>query len=151
MKNKIKKTKKSGFTLVETIIVISIFSIIASVTFVMLNGTRNEVVLEDAQATVLNALESARSRAATGVGNVGNENHGVRINENEIVVLEGTIEKPPISLPAGVFTDQSGLEIIFNRLSPNVNIAGDTVITLTHIISGLTKTITITPNGRIIK
>ena len=148
MKNEMNETKNSGFSLVETIIVLSIFSIIASAAFIMFNGTRNEVVLENAQATVLNALEKARSRAAVGVGT---ENHGVRINENEIVVLEGATEENTLPLPLGVSTDQSNLEIIFNRLSANANIAGETVITLTHMISGLTKTITITPNGRIIK
>lgn len=147
MNNKNHKTKY-GFSLLEMIIVISIFSIAAAASFATFNESRNRAVLEDAQASIINALEQTRTQSATGVGT---ENHGVRINENEIVILEGSADQNEVSLPAGVSTNLSDLEIIFDRISAKTNITDDIVITLTHILSGVTKTITITPNGRIIK
>ncbi len=50
------KNKKFGFSLIELLMVISIFGILAGAAFLNFNETRSRVVLEDAQASVINAL-----------------------------------------------------------------------------------------------
>lgn len=141
---------KLGFSLIELIIVISILGMVAAATFVMFNGTRNRVVLEDAQASVINALEQARSRAATGVGTTS---HGVYIEGNKIITFEGNTYVPgtgdETTLPFPVSTDQSNLTIIFNRLSATSS--ADATITLEHTTSGITTTVSVTQDGIIKK
>lgn len=139
---------KTGFSLIEILTVLGILSIITITAIVIFGETRNRTVLQDAQATVLYALEEARSRATTGVGNTG---HGVHIEEKRIVTFEGSEyikgNGDEIILPFSVSTNQSDLDIIFSRISAQSNI--NTTIILSHI-SGLTGTITISQDGRIL-
>ena len=148
MENKNKKTKNSGFSIAEIIIVLSIFAIIASAAFTMFNGTRNKVALEDAQAKVLNAFERARSRAATGVGTTS---HGVIIEGNVISDCEGyPCEKSSASSSlTSVSTDKPNLTVIFNRLSATSSTS--TIIILTNNISGATTSVEVTEEGIIEK
>lgn len=139
---------KTGFSLIEIITTLAIFSIIITASVATFNETKNRTVLQDAQATVIHALEQARSRATNGVGN---SKHGVHIEEKKVVSFEGDQyiagngdEK---ILPFAVSTNQSDLTIIFNRLSAQPD-TGATII-LNHI-SGITETITITPEGIIL-
>ena len=133
---------KKGFTLVEILIVIAIFGIVGSAASVMFNETRNRVVLEDAQASVINALEQARSRALTGVRTTGTtgSDHGIYIDytNNKIYSFEGNAwpgTGQEISLPPNVsiIYPTSNMEIIFNRLSGQTN--GEKTITLKNNIS----------------
>jgi len=139
---------KKGFSLVEMVIVISIFALVASSVFVMFNETRNQAVLEDAQASVINALEQARSRAATGVGTT---DHGVCIKENKIITFEGNScpESGNVEeLPPFVSTDKyETTTIIFNRLSSE----SSTSTTITLDYRGATATVSVTQEGVIEK
>jgi prepilin-type N-terminal cleavage/methylation domain-containing protein len=76
-----RKTKKqNGFTLIESIIVLSIVGILAGASMIGFRSSHNSANLKEAQASILNALEIARNRAVTGVG-----------NGNHIVDIEGNI------------------------------------------------------------
>ena len=135
---------KNGFTLVEMLVVMSVFGLIGSAATLMLKGTRNSVTLEDAQATVLNALEKARSRASTGVGS---GNHGVIINGNVISECEGNPCTETSNTTLKLPTDKSGLTIMFNRLSATSSVA----TTITILAPGENATVTVNENGIIEK
>ena len=167
MINKVKITKP-GFTLTETLIVISIFGVVAAASFVMFTGARSQAVLDDAQASVVNALERARSRAATGVRTTGSTglDHGIYINfggnneTREIYSFEGDswagrVSEQDVILPPDTVivkqnpTGPDEVEINFNRLSATSSTS--TTILLQHIISGITTTVGITEEGIIEK
>jgi len=154
MINRIKNIKL-GFTLTETLIVISIFGIVAAASFVMFTGARSQAVLDDAQASVINALERARSRAATGVGTTTDFDHGVRtdVSGNQITNFRSdgsvTTTDENVTLPPAVSIVGSDQEIIFNRLSATSS--ASTTITLQHTISGTTTTVSVTEDGIIEK
>ena len=133
--------KNKSFTLVETTITLGVFSIIAMGVISTFNGSRDDLVLENAQATVVQAFEQVRNRAATGVGE---EKHSVYIDERTIVIFEGETYTPGIGeetiLPSLVSTDQNDLTVSFNRLSVQPN--STPTVTITYI-DGTEKTVTI--------
>jgi len=143
---------KKGFTLVEILIVIAIFGIVGSAASVMFNGTRNRVSLEDAQASVINALERARSRAATGVGT---EDHGVCIDGNKLIAFEGNSCPSPTTdnstdlAPNISVTNSPAVPVIFNRLSATSS--ADTTFTIENTITGSTTIVIVTKDGIIEK
>jgi prepilin-type N-terminal cleavage/methylation domain-containing protein len=154
MVNKIKSTKL-GFTLTETLIVISIFGVVAAASFLTFTGARSQAVLDDAQASVVNALERARSRAATGVGTTTDFDHGVRIDVSGKQITnfrsDGSVTttEENATLPPNISIIGSNQEIIFDRLSAISSVS--TTITLEHIISGITTTVSVTGDGIIEK
>jgi len=150
MINKLKSTKL-GFTLNETMIVISIVGIVAAASFLMFSESRRQVVLDDAQASVVNALEEARSRAATGVGEAS---HGVYITNNKIYPCQGDpcatgtefLELKP--LVSASKTPNPLQPIIFNRLSATSS--ENATITIEYAPAGST-TVSVTEDGIIEK
>jgi len=144
MSNKFKRTKL-GFTVIELIIVISIVGIVAAASFVMFDEARNKAVLQNAQASVINALEQARSRAATGVGTTS---HGVKIEGNIISECEGDPCIVTSSTTLKSATTTNNLTIIFNRLSAT---SSDATITIENTITGDATTVSVTEDGIIRK
>jgi len=161
-KNKIKNTlrlssisspiqpAKTGFTLVEILIVISIFTIFAATGIATYQNAKKRAVLDDAYASVSQAFEQASNRAATGIGT---EKHGVHVEKERIVTFEGDTyiegngnETP---LPTSISTDQIDLTVLFDRINALPEISADTTITINDE-DGSAKTITIAKDGRII-
>ncbi|OGZ17590.1 MAG: hypothetical protein A2V72_02315 [Candidatus Nealsonbacteria bacterium RBG_13_37_56] len=133
---------KKAFSLIETIMVISIFSIIALVfVFTINNGTKNKTLLDRAQANIIYALETARSQAAAGIGSI----NGVKIEQDRFTILGSE----PTILPSSISTDQTSLTIIFQRIDALPEIGSDAIIILRQE-SGIEKNITITKDGKII-
>lgn len=125
-----KKQKKNAFTIIEILIVLSIFLVTSSSILAINRRTRAETALDSSQASVLNALEQARSRAASGFSK---NDQGVRIEKRKIIIFEGSYvpgSGREIDLPRPVFTDQAGREIIFTRLSGKPSSAA--TITIIH-------------------
>ena len=149
-KSKSQKTK-IGFSLIEILVVISIFAIIATVASTNLNGKKQKIILEQAQASVVQAFEEARSKAATGFGE---EKHGVHVEQTKVIVFEGDSYVPgtgnEIALPSSVLTDQTDMTIIFTRISAEPDTDKDEPIIITHT-NGETKTIILTEDGKIIQ
>jgi len=145
MSNKFKRTK-IGFTVIELIIVISIVGIVAAASFTMFSENR-KAVLDNAQASVINALESARSRAATGVGTTS---HGVKIEGNIISECEGEENSCIVTSSTTLksATTTNNLTIIFNRLSAT---SSDATITIENTITGDATTVSVTEDGIIRK
>ncbi|GAG31606.1 unnamed protein product, partial [marine sediment metagenome] len=78
--SKSQKTK-FGFSLIEIIVVIGIFAVIATIASLNLSEKKKRTILEQAQATVVQAFEEARSKAATGFGE---EKHGIHVEQTKI-------------------------------------------------------------------
>lgn len=142
---------KKAFSLIETIMVISIFSIIALVfVFTINSSAKNKTLLDRAQANIIYALETARSQAAAGIGSL---KHGVKIEQDRFIIFEGDEylegSGQETILPASISTDQSGLIIIFERIGALPQIVSDATIILNQA-SGIQKSIIITKDGKII-
>ena len=146
--SKSQKTK-FGFSLIEIMVVIGIFAVIATIASLNLSEKKKRTILEQAQATVVQAFEEARSKAATGFGE---ENHGIYVEQTKITVFEGDSYAAGIGnempLPSSVLTDQTNMTVIFERISAEPDTDGTIVITHTN---GETKTIILTEDGKIIK
>lgn len=146
---KFKKTIKSGFTLVETIIVIGIISLIGLSAFVFLNGTRSKGLLKEAQAALIGILETARSYAINGVGGVGNENYKIILNSNKVSLYQGANEISSVLLPAGISLNSNISEFFFERIKGNASTASPVIINLIHSLSCATTSVTISREGKI--
>ncbi len=142
------KEEKKGFSLIEVLVVIAIISIIATVVILNFGQTRNQALLEDGQASIISALELARSRAASGVGEA---RHGVRIEADRIIIFEeGNPDEETISLsPALSIGAGSWGEIFFDRISAKTDLTDEKTIIIEH--SSGQETITISEQGVISK
>lgn len=138
------KYRIHGFTLIEMLIVLAIFGIMTAAASFMINGENSKVSLQNAQASVINALEKARNQSASGVGDLGT-NYGVKITGNKIENFSiGTTNSigPVTELPPNVTV--SGLnEIVFNRLSATSSANATIVISL----NGQTATVSVATSG----
>lgn len=139
---------KTGFSLIEIMIVISIIGIVSSLALINMGPARDQAALNNAQAAVAQALERARSRSATGAGE---QSHGVHIETDRVTVFEGTSYTgagQETLLPLSVSTNHNNLTIIFERITAQPDQTAD--ITLEHN-NGATKNVQLTPEGKIIK
>ena len=124
--------------------VIAIIGIGLTVFLLNFGQARNQALLEDGQASIINALEIARSRAASGVGDT---KHGIRINPDSIITFEGDTYSgggETIELPPNLSTDKNAFDIIFDRISAKPSNV-PTTIEITHS-SGLIDPINIEVN-----
>lgn len=78
-----KKVYMGGYTLLELLVVIAIIAIVLGIPFFSMLSERQKTILDIGEATVLQALITARSRSQSGVDGVG---HGVCLRLNEAVV-----------------------------------------------------------------
>ena len=134
---------KKGFSLVEIIMVMAVIGIVVAIVVVNFGQTRNQTLLEEGQASIINALEIARNRAASGVGDT---NHGVRIEPDKVIVFEGDsyTGTGQETLLSPLSTDHIDSEITFERIRAIPN--GPITINITHG-SGLTESVTLNEKG----
>ena len=139
----------AGFSFMELIIVIGILGLIAGASLMGVRATKQRTVLEEAQASILNALGEARSQATTGVGTT---HHGLHIEGNKIISFEGAVYTPGIGteeeLPDSISINTTDNTIIFSRLTGQAN-TGALITVLSQ--SGDSLTITVTEEGNIIQ
>ena len=134
-----KTSSQFGFTLVEIIVVIAIVGLLAAMVLLTFGQAHREAALDSSYASVITALESARSRAMQGVGD-GSGGQSVTISNDEITNAQGTT----IQLSPNVSIQQTGT-IEFERISGEAS--NPLVITLTD--GANTRTATVTPEGYI--
>jgi len=137
-----------GFTLIELLVVLGVLSILAGMAFVSLKQSKINAELNDAQSTVLSALEQARSQAASGVVTGKKSLH---IENNTATIFEGDIypgSGDPMPLPAAITISSTIEDIIFERLTAKSNWASDISISLSNAAGS--KNIKVEPQGAII-
>ena len=141
--------KKVGFSIIEMLVVITVVSSLAAGLLVNISESRNRNALDNAQASIVRALEQTRDQSLTGVGK---ESHGVHIKEDRIIIFEGDHyingQGQTILLPSSVITDQTDTTIIFDRLNAMPDNTAN--IILQHE-NGQTKNIQVTDEGIIIE
>jgi prepilin-type N-terminal cleavage/methylation domain-containing protein len=109
---------QTGLTIVELLTVIAIVGIVLALPFLSMMGERKQKPVEVGQASVYQALSSARSRAVSGV--VGTA-HGVCVRTDDVVVYKGgctdcsTCTGEVYPLPPGVSATPAN--ITFDRLT----------------------------------
>lgn len=151
------KTKyiKSGFTLIEMLIVIGLLAMISAVPiFMNVNNYRGEAFRAEQNALGV-ALQTARANA---FNNINQSKHGVAINPvgyDGYVLFQGdsyaTADhsldvRTPMSYKTS-FSPLSPAEIIFSQLSGDANYDGE--ITMIDPQRGMNLLITINHEGRI--
>lgn len=142
-------TAEQGVTLIELLTVIAIISIAVGIPFVTMLNQRHNATLEEGQATVMQALNTTRSRAVTGVGDADMPGHVACVREGGVEVF--TQEACPgdcsacvggemHSLPPGIVAEE--VRIPFSRLD------GASANTSIDIMGfGGTRTITVSDHG----
>jgi len=140
-----KRKFNPGFSLIEIMVVLGMISILAAASFLNVSKKRNMIILEDAQANLVTALEKARSNSQAGIGTLP---HGVRIESNKFTVFEGNpAEGKTTVFPSSILTNQSiPLNIIFHRISGTSNAS---TIIIKNPSNGTEKIINIFQDGRI--
>ena len=136
--------KKIGFSIVEFIIVISIGAFIFLSSVTGWRTTKQKIEFKDAQANLINSLEIAKNRAATGFGT---GDHGIYLETNKIISFEGSSYSgsgDEITLPNSMSLEPESTAIIFSRL--NAETGADTTITLSNM-SGDSFSVIITEEG----
>jgi prepilin-type N-terminal cleavage/methylation domain-containing protein len=129
-----------GFCLTEMLVVITIISIVAATGIMVTGKATKEAALENSYASVVSAVESARTKAMQGVGDgSGTQSVSVSANGKELTTNTGSIELPPSVSITPVST-----VIDFERISGKTGV--DTTLTLTST-GGDTETVTITTDG----
>lgn len=131
-----KKAKAvAGFSVVEILLVISIILVLSVALITRFNGANASNALKDNQAKVINILEEARNRSASGADN---SDHGVHIEEHELTLFNGQSYVPGdgkiITFPEAISLSSASATIIFKRIAATAdptttitvaNIAGD--------------------------
>lgn len=142
---------ENGYSLMELMAVVAIISFTAGIGFVTLMSMKNRLVLDDAAADMVFALEQAQNRSATGFGTSG---HGVRIESDRIIFFDGDSYVEGVGeekkFPSIITTDKTDTNIIFKRISGSIVGATDVTVVISNIANGANKTIKITKDGRII-
>lgn len=127
---------RSGFTLIEILMVLAIVSMIISATLIFdINSYRGEAFRAERNIVVI-ALQTARANA---LNNINQEKHGVKINPsgfNGYVVFEGNdyASSDPLlhdRIPALYTTTLdpgSPSEVVFSQLSGDANFDGEIVL-----------------------
>lgn len=140
--------KKQGFSLIETMAVVSITGFLAMGVAFTIRQSRAASALTEAQTIIVRSLEEAQNRAMAGIGT---QSHGVYIDEKTVTIFEGLSYVAGTGeifyLPPLTSTDQTGLTIIFKRLAGTTD--ANSVIIISSNLSGATKKITVTTAGAI--
>lgn len=140
--------RHKGFTLIEIIIVMAIFSALAAIgTFFNFSFYGSSSLQADADIFT-SSLQRARSRA---VNNINESRHGLYIDSSEYILFQGdsfvtrnpSLDEPVSRNPNLIFIGPTA--VVFSQLSGDSSFQGDIVIT-----SGFkTATVSLNYAGRI--
>jgi len=145
-----------GFTVLELLIVITIFSFVSGILFVSLKQLSRANVVDVAARDVVSILTDARNRT---LASIGDEVYGVYFSVNTITFFSGDEYDAGdpgnivINLSPAVSIDTVALSggadsVIFSRLSGKASATGTITIVLTNDPAD-TKTITVTDTGMV--
>lgn len=126
------KVQRSGFTLVEMLIALSILFVVGGVGFLIVPGIYRAQVVASERDTVVEVLERARAKA---LGNVRQSDHGLFIDSEEYVLFEGSSYAARDVRYDEAFSREDGFvfgglsEIVFRALDAYVATSGQITIT----------------------
>ena len=151
-----KFNEQSGMTVIEIVVVIGIFAILAasglflSMDFYRAYAANSELV------TIVSSLGKARNQS---LANLNEKEHGLHIETDKYVIFEGAVvpavydsgAASNLDIPAGSNTTVSGpSEIIFERLTGKARSESDDCpCTISFTTQGQTKEIDINSEGGI--
>ncbi len=138
---------KKGFSLIEILVVISIFSILFSLSSLLFNSFKSNSNLEITTTTIVEALRLAKANAQSGKDD---SRWGIKIFSTEVKIFKGNsyAQSAPtnngLTFPSNITA--TGLsEIIFEKVTGSTLTTG--TITITN--SAKNKNITINEKGTI--
>ncbi|MDO8520651.1 MAG: type II secretion system protein [bacterium] len=138
-----------GFTLVEILVVIGIFLLLAALTLGIGVDTARRATVGSERTLLVELLERARSRA---MNNIGEKPHGVTVTPTDFVLFQGvpnpaTDEVSPRGDGITVTGPTDPVTVVFAQLSGAVDVAqtGDIVVSN----GDQTSTVGINTAGRI--
>ena len=122
----------NAFTLIETLIVLSIITVLASVGIIVGVSSYQRTVFQDYQQEVIDLLHRARSRAMSGIAGT---DHGVHFEPHQAILFRGIsfaardpVFDEPVELGSAITATPPG-EIIFSRITGNVGSPGTVTLT----------------------
>lgn len=143
---------QTGFTLIEVLVVIGIFLLLAGLSLGIGVDTVRRATVGSERTVLVQLLERARSRA---MNNIGNAPHGVVVTSTSFVLFEGATyvpasplnESSPRSDEISVTGPTDPVTVVFDQLSGAVDAgeAGDIVLSN----GAQTYTISLNTEGRI--
>jgi prepilin-type N-terminal cleavage/methylation domain-containing protein len=153
----------AGYTLIEILITLTIIGLIFGFGYISFREFSQRQALSGLARSIKGDLRLAQESALAGKKpsgincnspNLLNGYYFQRVSSTNYTLgascSAGTIESKSVNLPADVtMSSFSPNPIIFKVLGQGTNISGSTIITLTQISSGNTRTITITDGGEI--
>ena len=138
-----------GFTLIEILVVVGIFAILATYALFLSMDFYRRYSFRSERDILVNVLQRTRTRA---LSNINASAHGVRIEPGQYTIFQGSyntspdyeVIKPNYNVTITTPVSPSPLDIIFQPLT------GDTATTSVTLSSDLNhSTIWINPEGRI--
>lgn len=124
MKSFFKKTKKSGFTLIEVLVVMVIVGVIAGLILGSLSKYRFEQTLRVEALSIVSIINDARYKT---LASLNSSQYGIHINNNSVVSFSGSsynqnnqsnfVHTLPDGLEIVNISISGGSDIIFERLN----------------------------------
>lgn len=149
----------TGFTLIEVLIVLGIFSVLGGIGVFASLDTYRGYAFRSERDTLVSLLAKARSESMSniclGAGCVGGKTHGVLVTADEYILFQGISstmrnqdvdERVPIVYRGLMVASSSLVEVVFSQLSGDVAATG--TITLIDAV-GHNSVIGISQEGRI--
>jgi len=143
-----KPLHSSGFTLLETLMVVTLALILSTVSIAALNQFGNRSGHLEAAQIILGALEEAHART---LASQNDTTYGVHFETTQIVVFEGTTytasdttnEVFPLPPKTNITNISLGgdSDVVFERLSGSASTSGTITVTL---ISDISRSMTLT-------
>ncbi len=141
----------NGFTLIEILILLGLFAILASIGLIMGVDSIGRSTVHNERDTVVLLLQGARARA---LANVHESAQGVRLTPSSIILYEGAsypgANARTVERNNGIVITDSGsnttFDIIFAQLSGSVGVGAGTV---TFSDGAKTSTLDINGEGRL--
>jgi len=144
---------RTGFTILEVLLVIGIIVLLVAATVPALGGWAARSQLNNFPLQAIDSLRRAEARATSGSGN---NDHGVHFESGQFVLFEGSTysaidpDNQTVSLPANMTISAisltgGGADVIFEK--PTGETTTDGTITFEYTPNGTTVTISVNELG----
>lgn len=132
--------KRSGFTIIEVLVVVAIFAALVGLYVVRVTGIERRAPLSATVDTIISDLRSQQTRAMVGAA----RGVGITFQASAYTLVPGN---SVVSLPTNITLSPAGSSMFFANGSGDVS--GITTLTLTQTLTGEQKTITINRYGAV--